>query len=234
MDYTIRSGTATDRGERDTNEDRVLVAERLWAVADGIGGLPGGEVASHLALDSLGAAFDADPTMSGLAEACREANRSVWDRACGSRDAAMGTTLTAVALTADAGPVVAHVGDSRLYRLGPDLELVTADHTVVAEMVRAGRLSEEEAAYHPHRNVLTRAVGVAPEMEAEIFPLACSPGDRLLLCTDGVSGVLGPEALRSALGASADPRRVAAEVVALAVRNGATDNATALVLHLSP
>ena len=140
-----------------------MVSEGLFAVADGIGGLQDGEVASRLALDTLDATFAADQTVSGLLDACQEANRAVWGQANG-RDNIMGTTLVALAMTSDAAGMVLHAGDSRMYRIRHGhLEQLTHDHTIIADMIRSGDLSEEDARTHPHRFVLTRAIGVFPE-----------------------------------------------------------------------
>ena len=229
--YGFGTGTATHLGGRALNEDAVLAGERLVAVADGVGGLAHGGVASRLALDTLDAAFAADRTVSGLLGAVREANEAVWKHAASdSGQAAMGTTLVALALTADADAVVLHVGDSRLYRLtGGRVIAVTRDHTVVAELVRGGALGAAAAAHHPRRHVLTRAIGTSPQVDADFASLPCVPGDRFLLCTDGLYGVLPAENLADALTAEADPRSAAEALVAGAVDRGPADNVTALV-----
>ena len=234
MTTAIHAGTATDIGARDTNEDDVLIADGLFAIADGLGGLPAGEVASRLALDAMAAAFRSAPTTRGLMDACQEANRVVWRQGrAGYGEEGMGTTLAALAITSDAGAVVVHVGDSRLYRLRDgELERLTQDHTVVAELVRSGQLSESEAEDHPHRHVLTRAVGVAPEVDLEVARVSCQPGDRFLLCTDGVVKSLSSPDLKTLLAAASEPSGAASEVVAGAARRGIEDNATALVVDV--
>ncbi len=147
--HSFVTGTATHIGGRDTNEDAVLVSDGLFAVADGIGGLQDGEVASRLALDTLDVAFAADRTVSGLLDACQEANGAVWQQADG-QDNIMGTTLAAFAVTSDAAGIVLHAGDSRLYRLrNGRLEQVTHDHTVIADLLRAREITEEGAAPTP-------------------------------------------------------------------------------------
>lgn len=170
-----------------------------------MGGLSSGEVASRLALDALTADFATDRTAEGLVHACRQANLAVLRRA-DRESVTMGTTLVAVAETTDAGVVAAHVGDSRLYRLRDgNLDALTRDHTVIAELVRAGAVSEDVAEEHPHRNVLTRAVGVRPDLEVDTFELACRPGDRLLLCSDGLFKTLTTEEIEEVLASEPKP-----------------------------
>lgn len=226
------TGTAAHRGGRDTQQDAVLVSDELFAVADGIGGLQNGEVASRLALDTLGASFAVDHSASGLLNAGREANGAVWRQATvNGGDATMGTTLAVVAMTSDTGAVVLHAGDSRLYLLrSGHLDQLTHDHTVVADMIRAGELSEEEARTHPHRHVLTRALGVCPDVEMDHAGVPCQPGDRLMLCTDGLFKALSPGELHAALASDGEPQQSADRLVTNAVERGAEDNVTALVI----
>ena len=223
---------ATHIGGRETNEDAVLVSEGLFAVADGIGGLQDGEVASRLALDTLDAAFAADRTVSGLLDACQEANRAVWGQANG-RDNIMGTTLAALAMTSDAAGIVLHAGDSRLYRLRHGrLEQLTHDHTVIADLIRAGELSEADARTHPHRFVLTRAIGVFPHVDVDHAGVSCEPGDRLLLCSDGLFKALAPGELKAILASEAEPQRSADQLVADAVAREKEDNVTAMIIDV--
>lgn len=145
----------------------------------------------------------------------------------------MGTTLAAVAMTSDASTVVLQVGDSRLYRARAGrLQQVTQDHTVVADLTRAGELSATEAHVHPHRHVLTRAVGVAPDVEMDYAGLACQAGDRLLLCTDGLFKVLADEDLARVLGTGGSPQGAADELVTSALGRGPEDNVTVLVVDV--
>jgi protein phosphatase len=230
--HTFVIGTATHIGGRDANEDAVLVSDGLFAVADGIGGLQDGEVASRLALDTLDAAFAADRTVSGLLSACQEANRAVWGQANG-RDNIMGTTLAAFAMTSDAAGIVLHAGDSRLYRLRHRrLEQLTHDHTIIADLLRAGELSKEDAKTHPHRFVLTRAIGVFPSVDVDHAGVSCEPGDRLLLCSDGLFKILAPDELKAALASEVEPQRLADQMVTNAVEREAEDNVTAMVIDV--
>jgi len=230
--HTFVTGTATHIGGRDSNQDAWLVSDGLFAVADGLGGLQDGEVASRLTLDTFDAAFTADRTVSGLLGACREANRAVWRQANG-QDATMGSTLAVLAMTSDAAAIVLHVGDSRLYRLrNGRLEQLTHDHTVIADLMRAGELSESDAQTHPYRNVLTRAIGVAPEVDIDHSGASCEPGDRFVLCSDGLFKVLSTDELKVMLASEVEPQRSADQLVANAVKREAEDNVTAVIIDV--
>lgn len=226
----IGSGSATDIGRRDINQDGVLVTDDLFAVADGFG--QGGEMASQVALLTLSSEFSADRSIAGLLAACQDANRGVWRRANAQNDiATMGTTLTAVANTADIGVVMVHVGDSRLYRVRQGrLSQLTLDHTVVDDLVRAGELNERDAESHPHRQVLLRALGVAPVVDLDYGGVSLQPGDRLLLCTDGLFRTLSVDDIRAALRSGAEAQRAADDLVSSAVCRSAEDNVTAVIL----
>ncbi|GAA4611894.1 protein phosphatase 2C domain-containing protein [Saccharopolyspora hordei] len=232
MTSTLVAGAATHPGGRETNQDAVVVGDGVFGLADGVGGLSSGEVASRLALDALTADFATDRTAEGLVHACRQANLAVLRRA-DRESVTMGTTLVAVAETTDAGVVAAHVGDSRLYRLRDgNLDALTRDHTVIAELVRAGAVSEDVAEEHPHRNVLTRAVGVRPDLEVDTFELACRPGDRLLLCSDGLFKTLTTEEIEEVLASEPNPQDAADQLVAAAVEQQADDNVSAVVVNV--
>ncbi|MDA3648544.1 protein phosphatase 2C domain-containing protein [Saccharopolyspora indica] len=232
MTSTLVAGAATHQGGRRNNQDAVVVGDGLFGLADGVGGLSSGEVASRLALDALNADFATDRSADGLLHACQQANRAVLRRA--DREAVtMGTTLVAVALTTDAGVVAAHVGDSRLYRLrNGHLELLTRDHTVIAELLRAGAVSEDAADEHPHRNVLTRAIGVGPEVEVDRIELSCRPEDRLLICSDGLFKTLSTEEIEEILGSEPNPQDAAEQLVAAAVEQLSDDNVSAVVVNV--
>jgi protein phosphatase len=189
-------------------------------------------MASRLALDTLDVAFAADRTMSGLLDACQEANRAVWEQADG-KDNVMGTTLAALAMTSDAAAIVLHAGDSRLYRHRHGrLEQLTHDHTIIADLLRAGELSEEDARTHPHRFVLTRAIGVFPNVDVDHAGVSCEPGDRLLLCSDGLFKTLAPDELKALLASEVEPQRSADQLVAIAVEREAEDNVTAMIIDV--
>jgi protein phosphatase len=234
----LRFGSATDVGRvRQNNEDDLLVAEPLFAVADGMGGHAAGEVASGIAVHVLAERFGADHSADGLAEAVRAANRAVWERAqaeAGHRG--MGTTLTAIALVHDGADdvlAVANVGDSRAYRLhGGRLERLTDDHSVVGELMRAGRISDEEAQVHPQRHVLTRVLGVDPDVEVDCFRVVPHRGDRFLLASDGLCNEVDDATIAATLGRVDDPDEAAHTLVDLAKSAGGADNITVVVVDV--
>ena len=228
---TLAAATATHIGQRASNEDGVLTNDRLYVVADGIGGLENGEVASRTAIETFASTFAKDATVSGLLHAFREANQAVSQQSTNPTAATMGTTLTALAVTSDTGAVVVHVGDSRLYRLrdGRMLQL-TRDHTVTTEMVVAGELSEHDANTHRYQGVLTRAIGLGPDVDIDYAGVSLRPGDRFLLCTDGLFKALPSDSITAAL-AEPDPQAAADSLIRGAVQQGAEDNVTALVIN---
>jgi serine/threonine protein phosphatase PrpC len=229
----VRVGAATDIGQvRDGNEDSFLLQEPLYAVADGMGGHRGGEVASNLALETVKRLFSAQE--GDLTEQVEQANRAVFERSKSDREVqGMGTTLTA-ALVLDDRVRLAHVGDSRayLYR-GDRLHLLTEDHTLVHRMVQEGELTEEEAETHPHRSILTRALGVDGAIQVDEGMVKLEDGDRLLLCTDGLTGMLTDEEIASVLGGTRDPQEAVERLVRAANRAGGIDNITAVILDFS-
>lgn len=232
MTHDYATGTATHIAGRDANQDAVLISENLFAIADGLGGLQDGEIASRLALDTLDTAFSADRSVSGLLGACRESNEAVWRQANG-QEATIGTTLTALAITSDVAEVVVNAGDSRLYHMRHGrLVQLTEDHTVTAESIRVGELSEEDAQSHPYRHVLTRAIGVGPDVDIDYAGVSCESGDRLLLCTDGLFKVLAPEEIKVGLVSEAVPQQSADNLVNSAVEQGAEDNVTVMVIDV--
>ena len=230
MTLVARSGALSDIGlHRKTNEDTFVVAPPLFVVCDGMGGAQAGEVASGLAAETLAAAVAEGRPLLAAAE---QANAAVFQRAAENLDhSGMGTTLTAVVLEGDTGHFV-HIGDSRAYLLrGGALQQLSDDHSLVGEMVREGRLSETEAASHPHRSILSRALGTEPLARIDEFAVDLRAGDVLLLCSDGLSGVVSVEAIIKALGRAA-PEDAAARLIAEARKHGGPDNITAVVLRL--
>jgi PPM family protein phosphatase len=227
----IEVGVASDIGQvREGNEDSYVVDAPLYAVADGMGGHRGGEVASSLALETIEAMFRADD--GTLADQLRAANRAVHERSLHDRQVSgMGTTVTAVVVE-DATALLAHVGDSRAYLLrAGDLRQITADHTLVARMVTAGEISRQEADVHPQRNVLTRSIGTEASVKVDEDHLALLDDDRLLLCSDGLTDMLSEDQIEAIMEAEPDPQRAADRLVKAANRAGGVDNITALVLH---
>lgn len=197
----------------------------LVVVADGMGGAAGGEVASQVAVEEVS-------TGSGtITERIRRANNSVFDRSIADPAlAGMGTTLTLVELGQDGVARLGHVGDSRAYIWRDrSMEQLTDDHTVVAEQIAAGRIRPSDAARHPQRSMLTRVLGIAPEVEVDFLDIRLQPGDRLLLCSDGLTGMLTDEQI-SALLAGCTPEEAVWSLVEAANRAGGHDNVTVVVV----
>ena len=226
----LRRGAATDRGRmRDGNEDSYLAIGPLAAVADGMGGHRAGEVASATAMDQLrtlgsGPWEDDRAASEALKRAVAEANRRIRDLAASDKALeGMGTTLTALLEDGDSVHL-AHVGDSRAYLLRHgELSSLTEDHTLVQELVRQGRLRPEDAERHPQRSIITRALGVDSDVEIDTATYKIVPGDRLLLCTDGLSGVVDQTRIRNVLLRTPDPQQAADKLVAMANEAGGPD-----------
>ena len=235
----LRWAAATDPGRiRGHNEDALWPQPGsgetdealLVAVADGMGGHVGGEIASQTAIDT------ASSVGGSAALRVQAANLAVLDEASQRpRLAGMGTTLT-MAIVEPTGHVdVGHVGDSRayLYRAGK-LTKVTSDHSYVSEMMAAGRLTPEEAENHPYRSVVTRAIGLEPSVEVDTAELELRPGDRMLLCSDGVSAMLGDGDIAAILAGAADPGQAAQALVDAANAAGGDDNITVVIVDAGP
>ncbi|HUC15299.1 MAG TPA: Stp1/IreP family PP2C-type Ser/Thr phosphatase [Acidimicrobiales bacterium] len=234
-------GSATDVGlVRSNNQDQLLVSPGLYAVADGMGGHAAGEVASSTAITALAAAFEATDrhTAGSLEGAAKAANRAVWEQARTNRSMfGMGTTLVALAVVeredGTNGLTAAHIGDSRLYvyRDGT-LKQVTIDHSLVQELIDDGQISEAQAAVHPQRHVLTRALGVEPAIEVDIIDLAPRHGDRYLLCSDGLPREVSDDQIAAVLSRFPNPVEAAKELVAVANLRGGNDNITVVVIDV--
>ena len=233
----LKVAARTDVGRRrDNNEDVALADDRLAVVADGMGGHQGGEVASALAADVVQAAFTG-ASLDELRAGVRAANRAVWDRARANDELeGMGTTLCTVGLTDDGNLSVVNVGDSRAYLLrDASLSQLTEDHSVTAELVRRGELTEEAARAHPHRGVLTRVLGVSPDVDPDSIVEPAFNGDRVLLCTDGLFNEVGDDEIRSLRSASqdVDADATADALVELALSNGGRDNVSVVVAEVA-
>jgi serine/threonine protein phosphatase PrpC len=235
----LRSGSATDVGRvRQINQDLPLERPNLYAVADGMGGHVGGEVAARVAVETLELSFEREPTSNGLGRAFDEANFAVWQESQVNTDLrGMGTTLTAAALVASSDGhdvlVLANVGDSRAYVFSEgDMSQVTADHSLAEERVRHGEISVEEAAVHPQRHILTRALGVGPDVQTDMWELQLRTGDRLLLCSDGLSNEIDMEEMAAVLAGEPDPAEAARQLVDAANSHGGSDNITVVVVDV--
>ena len=216
------------------NEDGFLDETRrlgLVAVADGMGGHRAGEVASATALEALRAAMAAGQP---LRDAIEGANDAVLEKSVADQELrGMGTTLTAGTLGTDGNLLIGHVGDSRAYLVRDgELTQVTNDHSLVEEMVRGGELTPEQAESHPRRSIITRALGIDPEVEVDVYPLELRPGDRLLLCSDGLTTMLRGEEIATILEGEHHPERAAQLLVDAANAAGGEDNVTAVVVEV--
>jgi protein phosphatase len=232
-----RSAGLTDTGrKRRQNEDAFVCEPPLFAIADGMGGAQAGEVASRLAAAAIEEGATAIAGEEGVATVVRAANTRIFERAVHDPAVAgMGTTATVAVVSEEAGTVtLAHVGDSRayLYRAGA-LEQLTTDHSLVGELVRSGRLTEAEAAVHPHRSVITRALGTDAEVEVDTLTVEVAPGDLVLLCSDGLSAMVRDEEIVRVLEATGGaPREAAEALVAAANDAGGEDNVTVVLFEL--
>lgn len=229
-------GFATHPGrKRRHNEDSYVVEPPMFAVADGMGGAKAGEVASGLAAAAL-KETGADG-MSGeerVTQLIQEANRRVFRRANEDREASgMGTTMT-VALVEDGRVVFGHVGDSRAYLIrSGSIEQLTDDHSLVAELVRSGRLTPEEAEAHPQRSVITRAVGTEPDVDVDTFTIEPEDGDLFLICSDGLTDMVDDGTIIDAIERHRDDLDEAAKaLVGAANRVGGEDNITVLLVEV--
>ncbi|MDT0262836.1 PP2C family protein-serine/threonine phosphatase [Jatrophihabitans lederbergiae] len=235
----LRWGAATDVGRvRQQNEDSVWASATLFAVADGMGGHAGGEVASALAIEELRRSAELGPlTPQVLAEAIWQANDRIVAEAAGRHELlGMGTTLTGIAVVATADGerwAVFNVGDSRVYRYADgSLTRLTVDHSAVQELIAAGRLTPDEARRHPRRNVVTRSLGSDPAPVPDIWLFPPVPGDRFLVCSDGLTGELADTDIATLLREFDDPQTAADELVRCANEAGGNDNVTTIVVDL--
>lgn len=232
---TIRYAAKTDVGRvRQVNEDSLLVREPLFAVADGMGGHAAGDVASKIAIETLTTDVDGAGDRDTLVGAVQRANSVIFER--GQTDpttSGMGTTCTVVYISGDEARF-AHVGDSRAYLLrGGKLAQVTEDHTLVNRMVKEGRLRAEEAERHPQRNVITRALGIDSNVKVDYSTIDLHPGDRILICSDGLSGMLDATTIQRTLSEERDPQVVADRLIDLANDAGGEDNITAVIVDVT-
>ncbi len=230
----LRSAVATDQAARDTNEDTAWAGDGLYVVADGMGGHEAGEVASRLAVDVVARLAGTSPTLDDVTRVLRDAHRQVRALPVAG-DRRPGTTLTGVMVTEHAGVpcwLVLNVGDSRTYRMvGGMLEQLTRDHSEVAELVEQGLVAHEHAAHHPRRHVVTRVLGggasrVVPDLR--MFPV--SAGDRMVVCSDGLTDVLPDGRVQAVLRAERHPAAAADRLVREALAAGAQDNVTVVVV----
>jgi len=231
----LKVGMASHIGQvRAVNEDSIGWKGTLLVLADGMGGHQAGEVASALVVEKMLALDTTVPDFkTALTSTLNLANQALLNYANEHRECkGMGTTVVVVQVEADQIKV-AHIGDSRAYlwRAGQCIQL-TCDHSLVAELVRSGGITEEEAKNHPQRNVLTRALGTAGPVEPEYREFPVKAGDRLLLCSDGLTVMLSNTEIGEILGAGVTPQEVADRLVAVANDRGGIDNISAIVAFL--
>jgi PPM family protein phosphatase len=232
-----RSTAVTDTGRRRMrNEDAFVFEPPLFAIADGMGGARAGEVAAGIAAAALKEGRQTVTDESSLEAVIEEANRRVWQRSVTDPGTSgMGTTVTVAFVdAADDRIVFGQVGDSRAYRLrGDELEQMTTDHSLVAELVRSGVLTPEEAENHPQRSAITRAVGTESAIDADVFSMPAEPGDLFLLCSDGLTDMLGADDIAATiLAAERDPVAAGEALVAAANAEGGEDNITVVLFEL--
>lgn len=222
----------TDVGNvREHNEDSYMAKSPLFVVADGMGGHEAGEVASKIAVDTMAAHAPKGPNPEALADAVIEANAAVLRGAQnGTGKPGMGTTLTAVTVFDDE-VTVAQVGDSRAYLLHDGaLQRITRDHSLMAELIEQGRLTEEEARFHPQRSVITRALGSDPNMQPDTFTLQVEDGDRLMLCSDGLSSMVADDIIEAIMRQHVGPAQACDALVNEALASGGLDNVTVVII----
>ena len=249
----LHHGAASDVGlVREVNEDAFLVAPPVFVVADGMGGHDRGDVASRFVVEAFAALAEQgyDPArgpeaVTAALQASQEriARYDEAQRAAGAEDFSAGTTAVVALVIEQSGPtpgspqepmwLLANLGDSRIYRFVDSvLEQVSVDHSVVQELVDAGTITPADAAVHPQRHVITRALGGAGSIAADFYVLPLAGAERLLLCSDGVSEMIDDAHIAHILADTSDPRDAADRLVAAAVAAGGRDNATALVVDV--
>ncbi|MHA7287395.1 PP2C family protein-serine/threonine phosphatase [Arthrobacter sp. MDT3-44] len=235
-DVHLAYGFATDRGlRRELNEDSLIAAEPVFAVADGMGGHAAGEVASGICVRTLGSSpilghHLPEFSAADLEELIDDADQEIRRQAGGLA----GTTLSGVVLVQEEGVpcwLFFNVGDSRTYRLSRDrFGQISVDHSEVQELVDTGSISMEESRTHPRRHVVTRALGTGDDSEADFWLMPVEDGDRILVCSDGLSGEVSDDAIYDVLSTVADPQQACEELVEATLRSGARDNVTLIIV----
>jgi protein phosphatase len=234
---TGRASALTDTGRRrPQNEDTFVCEPPLFAVADGVGGAQAGEIASRLAATALEERPTGALGEETLVTLIQTANDRIYRHSLEDPAAAgMGTVMTALLVDEAAGDIaIGHVGDSRAYRLRAGVfEQLTPDHSLVGDLLRSGQLSPEEAENHPHRSVITRAVGTEPTVDVEALSVAAAPGDLYLICSDGLTDIVRDEQIAELIRkADHDPDAASEALVAAANRAGGIDNITVVLFEI--
>jgi PPM family protein phosphatase len=230
----IRVGAKSDVGKmRTDNQDSYLADEPVFAVADGVGGHLGGDVASATAIRVIREGTQGGARADQLEELLQRVNSAIWEKSQSATHLrGMGTTCTLVLLE-NGSAHLAHVGDSRayLYRSG-ELSQVTEDHNLVGRMLSEGRLSREEAAHHPQRNIITRALGLDPNVDVDLLTLELTEGDRLIICSDGLSSMVDEQTLAGIMSGERDPQAAAERLIEEANEAGGEDNITVVLIDV--
>lgn len=231
----VEQAGLTDVGrQREANEDNLVLASPVFAVADGMGGARAGEVASRIAAETFRDPRDSSRSPEQqLEQVAQEANRRIYELALRDQSRrGMGTTLTATLVDGDAVSV-GHVGDSRAYRLRDgELTQLTQDHSLVAELERSGQLTPEAAEHHPQRSIITRALGPEPEVEVDTHTHPARAGDVYVLCSDGLTGMISDSELATVLRAAPSLESAAEALVRAANQSGGKDNITVVLFRL--
>ena len=230
----LQAAWATDVGRvRGGNEDSLLIDEALgvFAVADGMGGHRGGEVASSTAVEAVRVSLAKGEPID---RAIRSANAAIRERASGDPEVTgMGTTFTAVVTLDDANLLIGHVGDSRAYVLrAGELRKLTQDHSLVEDLVREGRITADQAEVHPQRSIITRALGIEPDVEVDLYTVPVGNRDRILICSDGLTDMVSERDVARIAGDTASPESAANALIAAANNAGGNDNITVVVLDV--
>jgi serine/threonine protein phosphatase PrpC len=233
---TLQTAGRTEKGPvRENNEDVIVATDCLAMIADGMGGHPSGEVAANAVAGAVRAGFSGH-SAEELTAAIRAANWAIWDRAAAHSELeGMGTTVCAVGLLEDGRLALASVGDTRAYLWhGGQLTQLTQDHSLTAQLIERGEIRVEDAPLHPHYGILTRALGVGPDVEIDATTLDIEDGDRLLLCSDGLVNELSLTEIASIMiRDDKDLSSMAADLVNKAVDNGGRDNVSAVLAEIA-
>lgn len=234
----------SDKGlARKNNQDSVYTSDSpigdlldVFIVADGMGGHIAGELASTTAItsmiDSLRVSNDKNPAVS-LKKAVRSANKAVYDKSLtiDTHHEGMGTTVVACTFVENVVQAV-NVGDSRMYIVSPrSIKQITVDHSLVEEMIRRGGLSRDKARSHPEKNVITRAVGIKPEVEPDVFTAVLDPGDTVLLCTDGLTNMVTDKRIKQIINGAGDVVSAGDKLIEEANENGGLDNVSVVLVR---
>ena len=230
----VEHASLTDVGrQREHNEDSLYDDDPVFAVADGMGGAQAGEVASGMAVEAIGEAHRGGDLPERVVELVKDTNAKIHGDAQANRDrAGMGCTLT-LSVVDGSQVVIAHVGDSRAYRLRDErLEQLTEDHSLVGGLVRLGTLTEAEAEQHPQRSVILRALGPSEEVEVDLLEIESRDGDLFLLCSDGLTGMVRDPVIEETLNSISPLEEALEMLIHLANLSGGVDNITAVAFRL--